>query len=129
MIISAAGPASPTSCDSKPSMTGVSPRPISILILDSQALVRTGLHSFLDTQPDFQVIAGVGDAIDALSTAAQTEPDIILFEPNSIDRSSLDLVPHLLDAALSAKIILVTSIQDPEFHSRAASLGVMGVVS
>ncbi len=110
-------------------MSQSSPSMIRILLVDSQALVRTGLRSFLQTRPDFLLVGDVGDAVDAITIAAQCQPDIILYEPNSSDRSALDLVSHLFTAAPSAKIILVTSIKDSEFYSRAARLGVMGAVS
>jgi len=101
---------------------------IRLLLIDNHALVRTSLHSYLNCQPGMIVVGEADNAVDALTIAANEQPDLILLEPDARDPRSLELIPRLLMTTNHTKIILVTGLDDPEMHSRAVRLGVMGVI-
>ena len=46
----------------------------SILIVDSQQLVREGLRAILEKQPEFEVIGDVADGRSAVEMASQKQP-------------------------------------------------------
>ncbi len=101
---------------------------ISVLLIDNHALVRAGMRSFLESQPGLKVVGEASNVVDALSIATQGQPDVILFEPNTNDLQSLDLIPRLMTTSDNAKVLLVTGVNDSSVHSRAVRLGAMGVV-
>jgi len=51
-----------------------------ILVVDDQALVRTGFRMILDAEPGFEVVGEAGDGQEALDRAAELAPDIVLMD-------------------------------------------------
>jgi DNA-binding NarL/FixJ family response regulator len=51
-----------------------------ILLVDSNALFRSGIARLLDSQPDFEVVGETGDHMDAVHLVTQFHPDIVLLE-------------------------------------------------
>jgi two-component system nitrate/nitrite response regulator NarL len=101
---------------------------IRLLLIDNHALVRAGLRALLENQHGLLVVGEADNAVDALVISTKEQPDIILFEPDARDPQTLDIIPRLLFTTQTAKIILVTGLDDPEMHSRAVRLGAMGVI-
>ncbi len=111
-------------------MAQIGPRSknIRVLIVDAHMLVRAGLRLLIDRQPGLAVVGEANSATEALQIAANEKPDVILFEPNPNDCNSLHLLPDLLAAAATARVLLVTGIGDAQIHQQAVALGAMGVV-
>jgi DNA-binding NarL/FixJ family response regulator len=51
-----------------------------ILIADDHEVVRSGLRKILESQPNWEVVAEVGDGRDAVSKATETRPDIAVLD-------------------------------------------------
>jgi DNA-binding NarL/FixJ family response regulator len=54
--------------------------PVRVLIADDQALVRAGLATLLDSQPDLEVIGQAGDGREAARLARELTPDVVLMD-------------------------------------------------
>jgi YesN/AraC family two-component response regulator len=54
--------------------------PISVLIVDDQALARTGLRMVLEVESDIVVVGEAADGEEAVEMAATTTPDVILMD-------------------------------------------------
>jgi NarL family two-component system response regulator LiaR len=65
----------------------VPPSKIKVLIVDDHQVVRQGLRTFLELQPDILVVGEAGDGQTAVEMVRQLEPDVVL----------MDLVMPLLD--------------------------------
>ena len=62
-------------------MTPESPqRPISVLIADDQALVRSGFRMILDVEEDIRVVAEAATGGQAVTAARATRPDVVLMD-------------------------------------------------
>ena len=51
-----------------------------ILIADHHEVVRVGLREILEARPDLEIVAECADGMEAVSKAAETEPDIAILE-------------------------------------------------
>src|SRR3989442_581718 len=60
-------------------------RRVRVLIADDHALVRSGLRSILDLEPEIEVIGEAGDGHEALAQAQELLPDVILMDINMGD--------------------------------------------
>jgi two-component system response regulator NreC len=104
--------------------------PITIVLADDHAVVRTGLRFVLDAQPDFRVIAEAGTVDDATREARALNPTILVLDlgmPHA-GPSSLDALPQLAADAPRTKVVVLTMEDDPEFARRALSAGAMAYV-
>jgi DNA-binding NarL/FixJ family response regulator len=54
--------------------------PVTVLIADDQALVRTGFRMLLDAQPDVRVIGEAGDGAAAVGLARAHRPRVVLMD-------------------------------------------------
>jgi two-component system nitrate/nitrite response regulator NarL len=101
---------------------------IRIVILDSHALVRAGLRSLLDVQPNMKVVGEAGNQTDGLAIISSQQPDIVLFELNLTEHLSPDIITQILLACDTTHPIIVTGINNPVIIQQLVENGAMGVV-
>lgn len=63
---------------------------IRLLLVDDHAVVRSGLHMLLATEDDVDIIGEVGTAAEALASAANLKPDVILMDIGLPDKSGIE---------------------------------------
>src|SRR5262245_16718610 len=100
---------------------------ISILLVDSQALLRAGLRLILEKEPKFEVVGEASSREEALE-GARLRPDIIILNLNSDGESDLDLLSDLSITAEASRVLVLISDYDLEMRRRIVRLGVKGLV-
>ena len=88
---------------------------IRILIADDHPVVRQGLRTILESQPDFSVVAEAGDGISAVQLAEQFEPDVMIVDM-VLPRLSGQEVARQIRNRLPATRILMFSIHTEEAY-------------
>ncbi len=99
-----------------------------VLIVDDHPLVRRGIASVIDAEPDLRVCAEAESIAEALSRIRAVAPDLVIVDLSLADGSGLELVKRLRaqDAALK---ILVCSMHDEQlFAPRALAAGANGYI-
>jgi len=74
------------------------------------------------------VVGEASNGSEAIETATQEQPDIILLDIGLTDQSGLDFLRDLLVAAPKSRVVVLTGVLDSEAHRRAVHLGAMGIV-
>ena len=87
--------------------------PIRVLVVDDHALFRRGLQMVLEQEDDIDVVGEAGDGAEAVATAAETLPDIVLMDVRMPKRGGIDACTAIHETVPSAKIIMLT-ISDEE---------------
>lgn len=100
----------------------------SILIVDDHPIVRQGLRSLLSNYPEFEVVAEAGTTEEALGQYASARPDVTLVDIRLGERSGLDLLDAILAEDPGARVLIVSSFDDPEFIDRSLKAGALGYV-
>ena len=99
-----------------------------LLLVDEQALVRSGIKLLIESQPGWSVVGETADRSEALVLAGRHQPDIVLLDPMRGGDTDLNLLPMLLSVAQNTRILLVTGNRDPHLHQQAMRLGAVGIV-
>jgi two-component system, NarL family, response regulator NreC len=104
--------------------------PITIVLADDHAVVRTGLRLVLEAQDDLRVVAEAGTVPDAVAMTKAHRPTVLVLDlamPGH-SGSALDVLPELARDAASTKVVILTMQDEPEYARRALSTGAVGYV-
>ena len=101
---------------------------ILVLLIDDQAVVRSGLRLLIETRPGLIVTGEAGNRDDALKIASLEQPDVIVLDLNLGKDNGLSLLPELLGVAGNARIIVLTGVRDVDKRDQTMELGAKGVV-
>ncbi len=104
----------------------MNPDPIRLIIADDHLLVREGLVSLLNDEPDIQVIGHVGNGEDAIQSVAQLQPDLLLLDITMPGLTGLEAMDEILRLAPQVKIIVLTMHEEEAFFFEALRLGAAG---
>jgi DNA-binding NarL/FixJ family response regulator len=111
-----------TECDS-------AAKPIRIVIADDHPIFRDGLKQLLLLEPDFQVIAEVGDGDRVLPIVEEHKPDILLLDLKLPGTHGLTILQKMQAASNGiTKVIVLTASEDKNEFVQAMKLGTSGIV-
>jgi two-component system response regulator NreC len=82
----------------------------------------------LQAEPGHQVLAEAGTAEDALRYTRAHRPSVLLLDLNMPGRSSLEMIPEILEAAPETAVVVLTMQEDPAFARQALRAGALGYV-
>ncbi len=111
-------------------MTGTAARtPVRILVVDDHTIVRQGLRSILDLEPDFTVVGEAADAAQAMTQTALLHPDVVLLDLKLSDRApaeGLDVCAALRGRHSGVNIVVLTTFLDERLLVGALRRGASG---
>jgi two-component system, NarL family, response regulator DevR len=105
------------------------PSPVRILIVDDHTIVRQGLRSVLELEPDFTVIGEAASAADAITETARLRPDVVLLDlklSESEPAEGLDVCAALHDGHDQVSIVVLTTFLDQKLLVGALQRGASG---
>jgi two-component system response regulator NreC len=103
--------------------------PITIVLADDHAVVRSGLRMVLDREEDFEVVSEAADADSALRTVLGHKPSILVLDLNMPgEPTSLEAIPRVQEVSPGTRVVVLTMQEDPEFARRALRAGAAGYV-
>ncbi len=109
--------------------TAVAAERIRIIVLEEYEIIREGICLLLSQQANFEIIGDAGAGDRALAMIHREQPDIVIVGLGPENSEKIDLLPEILNAAETAKILIISNANDQEFHRKAVRLGAVGVVS
>jgi DNA-binding NarL/FixJ family response regulator len=97
------------------------------LIADDHAMFRSGLRAILDTQPDLECVAEVGDGRSAVAETIRLGPDLAILDVRMPKLDGLAAAEEILayDQART-RILLLTTFDTDEYVRRALACGASG---
>lgn len=99
---------------------------IRMLIAEDQALVRDALTTLLNFEDDFEVVANVGDGLEALNAAEEMRPDVVILDVEMPKLTGLEVAEQLRVILPACKMILLTTFARAGYLQRAVKAGVHG---
>jgi two-component system response regulator NreC len=102
---------------------------IRLMLVDDHEVVRTGLKSFLETQPNFKVVAEAGNGQEAIARALETRPDIVLMDITMPGMDGLEATRRLKSLWPECAILALTVHDDKFYFMEMLSAGAAGYLT
>jgi DNA-binding NarL/FixJ family response regulator len=99
---------------------------IRLLLADDQAMFRAGLRLLLAAQADFEIVAEAVDGDEAVASARQHRPDVILMDLRMPRRDGVAATRVLVAENFSGRILVLTTFEDDEEVFAALAAGAAG---
>jgi two-component system response regulator DevR len=101
---------------------------IRIVIVDDHALVRLGLTTLINDQPNMQVVGEAGTGAEALQVVERFQPDVVLMDIRMPGESGIEATRAILSTYPRTRVVILTSFADDELVLRAIQAGAAGYV-
>lgn len=97
-------------------------------MVDDHEVVRLGLKSLLERQPQFEVVAEAGSENEAVEKALAHRPDVVLMDVRLSGGNGVEATARIMAELPETKIIILTSFADDEMLFAAIRAGAVGYV-
>jgi DNA-binding NarL/FixJ family response regulator len=101
-------------------------QPIRVLVADDHLVVRLGLVTLINNQPDMQVVAEAANGPEVVALSAALEPDVILMDLRMPGPSGGEVIAAVCAANPAARIIVLTIHKGDEAVYQALRAGAQG---
>ena len=100
--------------------------PLTVLIVDDHPVVRQGLRVLLEVHDGLEVAGEAADGEAALTLATALTPDVILLDLKLPGLDGIAVLTELRARGIGARVLVLTSGNDPAQVSRAVQAGASG---
>ncbi|WP_240675208.1 response regulator [Cellulomonas endophytica] len=99
--------------------------PVRVLVVDDQAMIRTGLAMIVDHEPDLLVVGEAGDGATAVAAATRLAPDVVLMDVRMPGVDGVEATRRIrADPALEGvRVAVLTTFDDPDLVAGALRAG------
>jgi DNA-binding NarL/FixJ family response regulator len=101
-------------------------RPVRVLVVDDQALVREGLVRLLGDEEGIEVVGEARDGVEALSKIPEVRPDVALVDARMRRMDGVELIRHLSEKHPRVAAVVLTTFEDDEYLFGALEAGAKG---
>jgi two-component system, NarL family, response regulator NreC len=103
--------------------------PITVILVDDHDVVRTGLHSYLSTQADINVVAEARNGEEALLRADEMKPDLVIMDITMPGMDGLEATRRLKIQNPDCLVLALTVHEDKQYFMEMLSAGASGYIT
>ncbi len=101
---------------------------IRVLVADDHFIVRIGLMSVVNTEPDMRVVGEAADGAQAVEIFWKTNPDLVLMDLRMPIKDGIEATKEIRSKQPDARILMLTTFDgDTDIH-RAIQAGAQGYI-
>lgn len=100
--------------------------PIKVIVVDDHPVVRRGLVSVLNAQPDIQVVGEAEDGAVALDQVRRLRPEVVLMDLQMPGMDGVEAIEKIRDDAPDTRIIILTTFETDNYIFRGVEAGASG---
>jgi PAS domain S-box-containing protein len=99
-----------------------------ILLADDHQIMRQGLRSLLEKEPDLEIVAEARSGQTAVRLARELSPDIVIMDLSMPDLSGVEVIHQILAASPETQVIALSIYNDRRFVVNILKAGASGFV-
>lgn len=99
---------------------------IRVLLVDDQSIVREGLASLLQTQPDIEIVGEAENGKVAVEQSLILNPDVVLMDIRMPIMDGVAAIKTLAQQAPEIKVLVLTTFDDDQYVVQAMANGAKG---
>lgn len=100
-------------------------RPLTVLLVDDHAMVRSGFAMVLSVEDDIEVVGEAADGLEAIDRARATRPDVVLMDVQMPRMDGIEATRHLVADDLG-HVVIVTTFDRDDYLFDALQAGASG---
>ena len=102
------------------------PCPVRVVLVDDDALVRAGLRMILSSDATIDVVGEAATGREALTAAADLQPDVVLMDIRMPDMDGITATGHLHQLPRAPQVIVLTTFHLDDYVFAALRAGASG---
>lgn len=99
---------------------------IRILLVDDQKLIRQGMQTLLNLEPDLEVVGQASNGHEAVAAVEQLQPDVVLMDIRMPGMDGVAATRVITDRFPHVAIIILTTFDDDEYVFEGLKAGARG---
>lgn len=103
-------------------------KPVRVVIVDDEQLVRMALRLVIDGEPDLTVVAEAADGNAAITVVDEQRPDVVLMDVRMPGRDGLSATRELLTRPAPPRVLMLTTFDSDDLVLGALHAGALGFV-
>jgi two-component system response regulator NreC len=90
-------------------------KPIRVLLADDHAVLRDSMKTYLDLQPEIEVIGEAADGFQAISESMRLQPDVLILDMGMPNFGGLEVTCRLKRELPQCHILVLSQHHDPDY--------------
>jgi DNA-binding NarL/FixJ family response regulator len=101
----------------------MSPRPVRVLLVDDDDLMRAGLEAVLSSDETIDVVGEAGDGRSAVQMAESSRPDVVLMDVRMPNLDGIAATREVLAVSPEIRVAILTTFEQDDYIFGALSAG------
>jgi DNA-binding NarL/FixJ family response regulator len=99
---------------------------VRVLLADDHEILREGLRSLIEEQPDMEIIGEADNGRDAVKLAEELSPDVVIMDVSMPDLNGMEATRQIVKKLPEAKVIALSMHSDKGFVAEMLKAGAVG---
>jgi DNA-binding NarL/FixJ family response regulator len=99
-----------------------------VFLVDDHEIVRLGLMTLINDQPDMEVVGEAGTVVETLLGVTRTNPQVVLMDIRLPGEGGIEATRQLTAGFPSIRVVILTSFANDELVLKAINAGAVGYV-
>jgi len=104
----------------------VAEKPVRVVVVEDQLLVRRGIVELLEPEEEVEVVGEAGDGVDALRQIPRLKPHVALVDARMPNMDGIELIRRLSEEHPRVATIVLTTFDDDEYVFGGLRAGAKG---